>query len=45
MTHEREPGIEAERPELDDTLPNADEIPVGDAPDDVEPMTDPDDWD
>lgn len=45
MTHERDPNLEAERPELDDKLPDAWEIPTGDGPDDVEPMTDPEDWD
>lgn len=45
MTHERVANNEADRPELDDTLPNAWGIPTGDGPDDVDPMTDPEDWD
>lgn len=44
MTHERIPNGEGESPETDESLPNAWEIPVSDGPDDLDPMTDPEDW-
>jgi hypothetical protein len=46
VTHEYEPNDETTGgPQHDDRLPDAYLIPVGDGPDDVDPLTDPDDWD
>lgn len=45
MTHERRPNEEAPAgPEHDDTLPDADEIPVADGPFDLDPVDRPEHW-
>jgi hypothetical protein len=45
MTHEHEPGAEAEGgPENDDRLPDAATIPVADDPDSLPPVKWPGEW-
>jgi hypothetical protein len=46
MTHEHTAGAEADDgPEHDSALPAADSIPVADTPDELDPVTHPDEWD